>query len=263
MNQETTASIHSAKFTQLLVASWGVYDRLHDQSFVVRPAIPILFFGDSDRYFASPLKVITVGLNPSGVEFPETDRFLRFPEARRIAENSSQRDLAHHLSALNSYFRIAPYKRWFASLEPILKGLGASFYCGANGALHTDLCSPIATAPTWSRLTKAQESLLKSDGVDLWHSLVEILAPDVIVISVAARHLGQIRFPFLDAEQDVLSIERKNPYRVWSRWLSINATKSSLLVFGTAANTPFGTVSNVDKSRIGIAIREWYHAVAR
>jgi hypothetical protein len=47
-------------FGQLLSDSWNEYDRLGDSDHIVRPALPILFFGDSDRYFSSPLKIIAV-----------------------------------------------------------------------------------------------------------------------------------------------------------------------------------------------------------
>jgi ADP-ribosyl-[dinitrogen reductase] hydrolase len=257
------ASSSIGKLRQLLGECWTAFDRLHHQPFVVRPAVPILFFGDSAAYFASPLKVITVGLNPSNAEFPEDNPFLRFPAARQIVGDPSQRDLAKHLEALNAYFRTKPYKQWFGSFEPILKGIMASYYDGPNTALHTDLCSPIATAPTWSRLPKDQRSLLRAEGVQIWHSLVEILAPDIIVVSVAKAHLSQIRFPFLNLDELKFTIDRKRPYVVLGRFLTIISSKPSLLVFGRAAMTPFGGVSNVKKMEIGGAIKEWYRASAR
>ena len=36
-----------------------------NQSFVVQASIPILYFGDCEAYYQSPIKVVTVGLNPS------------------------------------------------------------------------------------------------------------------------------------------------------------------------------------------------------
>jgi hypothetical protein len=68
----------------LIRESWQTYRRFADQTFLVKPSIPILFFGDSNRYFDSKLKVITLGLNPSRKEFPEPDRFSRFKRARKI-----------------------------------------------------------------------------------------------------------------------------------------------------------------------------------
>ena len=132
--------------------------KLHDQDFVVRPAIPILYFGDSHRYFSSPLRIVTVGLNPSSLEFLTDCRMRRFPAA---ASPSVQRDHQCHLAALDAYFRSTsdPYKSWFGSFEPILNGMDASFYDGQiSTALHTDLCSPLATDPTWSKLPPGKKS---------------------------------------------------------------------------------------------------------
>src|SRR5260370_30230937 len=69
---------------ELIQESWQVYTRFEDQPFLVKPSIPILFFGDSDRYLSSELKVITLGLNPSKAEFPEKDSFCRFSKARTL-----------------------------------------------------------------------------------------------------------------------------------------------------------------------------------
>ncbi|HTS05574.1 MAG TPA: hypothetical protein VMP68_08330 [Candidatus Eisenbacteria bacterium] len=149
------------RLAQLLARSWCEYDRLKDRDYVVRPAIPVLFFGDSNRYLSSPLKVVTVGLNPASAEFPDAHRFNRFPIMSGLPTGPVQRETSRHLAALDSYFRNNPYKQWFASFEPILTGLGCSFYGGLeNMALHTDLCSPIATSPTWARLSPQQQQSL-------------------------------------------------------------------------------------------------------
>jgi hypothetical protein len=46
---------------------------------VVRPAIPILFFGDIQQYRRSPLRIVTVGLNPSLAEFSDNWSAGAFP----------------------------------------------------------------------------------------------------------------------------------------------------------------------------------------
>ncbi len=51
---------------------------------LVDPSCPILYFGDTCRYFASPLRVATVGLNPSLAEFPSNDPYQRFPATAAI-----------------------------------------------------------------------------------------------------------------------------------------------------------------------------------
>jgi hypothetical protein len=251
---EMTSKIHD-----LMRESWQVYRRFQDQSFLVKPSIPILFFGDSEPYFSSKLKVITLGLNPSRIEFPHEDRFFRFSCASkvypRILEGVSY---GEYLEALNGYFREPPnhpYRPWFNCFEHLLTGLDCSYYGNAsNAAIHTDLCSPLATDPTWSNLSSEAQISLLSSGTRLWHSLVEWLSPDLIIASVARSHLRRISFPQQDDWKVVHTIDRSNPYDVELTKLKIGG-KTAALVFGKAANTPFGTVSNIDKRKIGLAIK--------
>jgi len=112
--------------------------------------VPILFFGDLYRYRTSPCKIVTVGLNPSRIEFPQPDRFTRFKAAKGLYPAIMQSDepYAAYVAAPCNYFIDDPYRAWFRSLEPILQGAASSYYPGrANCALHTDLCSPLATDP--------------------------------------------------------------------------------------------------------------------
>ena len=121
--------------------------KLAPKNILVNPFMPILYFGDLCEFLVSPLRILTVGLNPSDAEFPVANPFERFP----LASVSP----ALIPKALNEYFSIAPYKQWFNSLEPILTGFDASYYGNkTNTAIHTDLLSPIATNPTWSKLSK-------------------------------------------------------------------------------------------------------------
>ncbi len=251
----------NSKINDLIRESWQAYAHFEDQPFLVKPSIPILFFGDSSRYFASELKVITLGLNPSGFEFPEGDRFLRFGKARgiypRIVDGGFYDE---YLQALNGYFRKPanhPYERWFNSFEPLLRGLDCSYFGHTpNTALHTDLCSPLATKPTWSGLRSEERLRLLQSGACLWHSLVEWLSPDLIIASVARSHLRRISFVRPDSWRVVYTVERKNPYNVELAELNIAEGKTSRLAFGRAANTPFGLVSNADKCKIGLAIKD-------
>lgn len=50
--------------------AWHAFDRAAGQPCRVTPAVVILIFGDLYAYRASPLRVVTVGLNPSLHEFP-------------------------------------------------------------------------------------------------------------------------------------------------------------------------------------------------
>jgi hypothetical protein len=224
---------------------------------VVVPSIPIAWFGDLEAYLRSALRVITVGLNPSRLEFPRADPFLRFPRARELAGNAlDAQGRAAYAGAMNDYFREKPYSAWFRpSFEEFLLGMDASFYGSASStALHTDLCSPIATDPTWSGLGEERQIILREEGVCLWHELARLLEPDVIVASVARRHLDQIRFEWDGAWRVVHTIDRQNPYLVEARNLLLGSNKRSTLVFGRAAQKPFATIGSADKRRAGAAV---------
>lgn len=254
-NRENQSTINA-----LIRTSWQMYATFEQQPFLVKPSIPILFFGDSDKYFSSRFKVITLGLNPSRAEFPEPDRFLRFDAARgvypRILEGACY---DKYLQALNGYFRRPPnhpYGPWFNSFEPLLRGLDCSYYgTTTNTALHTDLCSPLATDPTWSKLPEEAQRRLFDCGTPLWHSLIEWLIPDLIVASLARSHLRRIVFPQRDGWRVIYTIRRTNPYIVELIKLRVGNGSITNLVFGKAANTPFGTVSSIDKDRIGRALK--------
>jgi hypothetical protein len=249
---------------KLIRESWRIYRSLENRPFVVKPSMPILFFGDSSRYFSSRLKVLTVGLNPSRIEFPTEQRFLRFGTAQmvypRILEGVCYEG---YLQALNGYFLQPPnhpYKSWFNSFEHLLTGLDCSYYgTTTNTALHTDLCSPLTTDPTWNKLPREAQIELLQSGVPLWHSLVDHLLPDVIVVSVARSHLDRISFSPQNDWTIIHTVDRDKPYNVEVRSLKITNGKTVHLVFGRAANKPFGTVSNIDKPKIGLAIKDHFY----
>jgi hypothetical protein len=188
----------------LLDDAWNLYRQFEGEPFLVKPSIPILFFGDSERYFQSERKVITVGLNPSRIEFPSGDPFLRFRAAERLSDENDQEKFNRlYVKVLNDYFKNEPYSNWFnPSFENLLNGMGCSYYDNrgySSIALHTDLCSPLATDPTWSRLHPLHRDSLEPQGAQLWHDLVERLAPDVMIVSVASRHLRRLRFSSVNA----------------------------------------------------------------
>ena len=190
---------------QALAQSWRAFDRATGLPSRVTRAAPILFFGNLVAYRASPRRVLTVGLNPSLHEFPEGKPFRRFP----LIEGDGGREPRRYLAAMSGYFRTYPYRAWFSTFEPLLNGAGASYYAGeASTALHTDICSPIATSPTWSRLNGADHAALEADGGPLWHMLLEALRPQLVVLSVAKVHLKRIEFAPLTEWEAIHAFER-------------------------------------------------------
>ena len=175
---------------QVFIQARQAFDRAAGRTWCVTPAVPILFFGDLDAYQASTLRVLTVGLNPSLHEFPADQPFRRFP----LIEGNRNPELSRYLAAMSAYFRTDPYREWFNAFEPLLNGLGAGYYeGGASTALHTDICSPVATSPTWSGLDKADQEFLETDGGPLWRMLLETLQPQIVALSVAKAHLKRHR----------------------------------------------------------------------
>jgi hypothetical protein len=71
--------------------------------------------------------------------------------------------------------------------------------------------------------------------------------------------LGRITFLQQNDWKVVYTVERKNPYNVELTKLKMAGGQIAWLVFGKAANTPFGTVSNADKHKIGIAIKNYIY----
>jgi hypothetical protein len=249
---------------ELIAESFRLYTAERDNPVVVRPAIPILYFGDSTAYFQSPIKVITVALNPSRAEFPEHDRFWRFPAARSLGDGHPV-DAPETLikQALDDYFRGQPYRGWFnPSFERVLNGFGVSFYGAERGtALHTEIGSPLATDPTWSKLRNRQREMLRAGGVRLWHRLVESLDPDVMVQSTAAYHLETIEFaaltpmsPLCEFTHNANGTPRRRLYLVRQQRLRLPSGKQTFLVFAAAAQKPFAKASRIDQQRIGNAI---------
>jgi len=98
---------------------------------------------------------------------------------------------------------------------------------------------------------------LEPDGERLWRDLIEHLAPDLILASIAREHLRKIDQLPPDYWDTVHTIERDNPYHVKLLAKTLTNGKQTYVVFGPAAQKPFGTVSTRDKVDIGRAIRRW------
>jgi hypothetical protein len=182
------------KLIELMKKSINHYNNFKRYEWVVKPAIPILFFGNLIDYLNSEVKIITVALNPSDKEFPESEHRFSF-ESNKL----NQDDALKTLETLSNYFEFNPYNNWFNKhTERILNELDASYYLKKsikNRALNTDLCTPLATRPTWSKLKvklkqeKETLNLLMKEGFQIWLDLMKILKPNIILISVAKDYL--------------------------------------------------------------------------
>ncbi len=243
---------------------WGMFAqaRQHADDWRLQvPSVPVLFFGNLVAYRRSPIRVVTVGLNPSHAELPVDRPWNRFPACEPLAQldqlGTAEKDA--YLDCLSAYFDEEPYTRWFdGGFEPILSGFDASYHRrAANTVLHTDIASPLATNETWSKLDGTVRARHKT-GAEIWRRLMEILAPDVALVSVSPRYLSAIEglSTAVDEWEELTRVERTNPYVVRQRTARLGPGKLALVVFGRCVNLPFGSVSKDDRRRIGEKIGE-------
>jgi len=237
---------------ELALEVWKEYNKIDKTKYRIKnPSIPIMYFGDYEKYIKSPLKVITVGLNPSHEEFPTQAPFKRFFGAEKIykKEKLDESNTEIYLNSLNTYFKNQSYN-WFDNFEPILNEMDCSFYLGyRNTALHTDFCSPYATNVTWAEYEKttSKESVkdIGRKGTKFWNDLVNILKPDAILVSLR-RSYRESFFKNQNLDWRILieftkkanGQERKNAYKVTCSIVNIDETKS-LLVYGPNNVVPF------------------------
>ena len=160
------------------------------------PTLPIVWFGDSQAYFTSERRIVTIGLNPSLKEFSDK----RFDSTI----DWSGKDVSLRLSeTLNQYFNYNPYWSWFHHFETVLELLHASYRVGSfrDRAVHIDVFSSIATNPTWGKLSESIRNRLQR--TDLFKRLLAELNPDVILYSAneAVRNTLFPDFELIDEAQ--------------------------------------------------------------
>lgn len=202
------------------------------------------------------MKVVTVGLNPSDKEFREN---TTQPFSTSLRFKRYQTDKPKTLiQAFNAYYKTNPY-RWFRSFESVLNGIGASYYDNEkypNRALHTDICSPWATNPTWSKLPKAIRKELFEEGNPKWIKLIAKLKPNIIVAAVSKEYM--IKLGIEKTEMELCRLDHKtdgtpldNPIIV--SYYDYNGTT---LVNVSSLNNPYRSLHNEFKQTVGKKIKE-------
>ena len=187
--------------------------------FIVKPSIPIVWFGDLKAYFNnSDWKVVTLAINPSSREFPKK-RFSRFPEIHEI--ESPQQDIDNVIMSYNNYFKNDPYT-FFSAFDRALQNLPnevvASYGDSDNPprwfensvqkyrtpvctAVHIDFETALATSKSWKSGKKNFEDeisfqefqdtkkTLSKSGRTLFKKLLAFLDPHIILFSNAVLFL--------------------------------------------------------------------------
>jgi hypothetical protein len=220
----------------LIQEEFNQFKSLNYSNCIVPNSIPIVWFGNSERYFDSKRKIVTVSLNPSDNEFrlKKSDPYsttYRFP--------SYSGSIISMYNAYNEYFSSGySYGSWFkASFKAVLKGFEASHYDGAdNTSLHTDIGSPYATNPTWSKLDPTFREILEPMGSASWHKLLKVLEPDIILYSASDSFESKIKFPQIGGWTQYNVNARRS---LLSGKFQLSNNKSTSVLFQVQGRKPF------------------------
>lgn len=216
----------------LIQKCWDDFQKVKFEPFVIPNSIPILWFGDLEAYSKSDLKIVTVGLNPSNVEFlpsaHSTSNYsvdYRFPLAKSLVNKSrlTGGDIQIYKDSINAYFTNTDkngvrtwYKPWFGNYEAALNGLNASYITSHGNqrtAVHVDLWSPIATLK-WGQLKSNQKSALQACASFSFKDLIISLKPHVIITCmnrdlIKSNYFDQNGIP-CDATNAAFNYEKKS-----------------------------------------------------
>lgn len=190
------------KINEIINNAWKHFGQFRRESFIVPNSIPILWFGDMERYLKSEVKIVTLALNPSSHEFPVgagKERFdLSIVKQLLKQEHLDEDKYELYKSILNNYFKLNPLYRWFNNFRATLAMVDASYGAwrswedAPNRAIHIDLMTPLATNPVWSKLSTCQKEQLMHDGHQICKQLLYILKPDFVLVSVGNSHLERL-----------------------------------------------------------------------
>lgn len=192
------------KLYALIDEYWADYIKKQDvkdkesKNIVVEDSIPIVWFGDIDRYFESKCRVVTVGINPSNQEFFDTagNWVCRFgKDAERLAHKPelNSNDKTVLVESYTRYFDNNPHDGWFNAYESILNNLPAGIratYYGKNDyhrAIHIDYQTALATTKLWSLLMKENQIIVKEKIVnnEIFFNFLDFLNPKIVLFSAS------------------------------------------------------------------------------
>lgn len=169
----------------------------------LNPSIPILWFGDVDKYMMSGKRILTIAINPSDREFdlePKTGLYKYFPSltsdipnfGKGIPYPLTQPFFDKYYEAMCEYFN-HPYS-WFTYFEKVLNEFETTYggkldlaQSSKNTAIHIDFYAPVATCKKWRDLNAKEKGTINSNYGIYFVKLINVLKPDVIIMSVNAQ----------------------------------------------------------------------------
>ena len=249
----------------------NIFDNVRNNEDINKYAVgyPILWFGNLQAYKASPLRILTVGINPSEDEFTN-NTFRRFPAWNELS-------VENYFKGLNEYFNEEAYN-WFTQLSNSIS-LEAVWNCSyitnqcQNTALHIDFCTPIATKPTWSNGLPANvRSYLQEIQIDYFQQLLAFLNPDIVFIGsrqcddwqtqdvlelLISREYGD-NSPEISSLIEKLTTLKGEPHSSRNKIRCLKSAQGIFIITGQYRNRPFAVYAQERLRPIMAAIKEYY-----
>jgi hypothetical protein len=274
----------------IIDSAWQHYQQHKGKGYIVERCIPVLYFGDLEKYLNSEIKVITAGSNPSDLEFANADRrnkvtalsFRRFKGANTVFNedklDENMKDI--YIRSLNGYFESMDAYDWFTCLEPLINGMDVSYSPKgfkvrknenyrkdryANVALHTDIFTPLPTSRQWSDINHDAQLSIKAKGISLWIDLVKYLKPDVIILSYSAKDFKEIKSllklnrvnsgVFKTYELKKSGEKREKNIPIVETYEMNLGDRSVKVIYGSKMQRPFDSISKEERVKLGEEIR--------
>ena len=222
---------------------------------IVDNSIPIVWFGDLEKYQASPVKIVTVGLNPSWHEFWEKSGVpLTIKRFREIdLSKPNENNLEELRLTLNEYFQANPFRQYFGGNEFVLHYVGGSYGGKMFGAetnitaVHVDVFSALATVQFFTKCPICFDT-------KLFQKLFDYLSPDVVLASIG-KNYGEAwqaiggKYFWLNPKNDIFGGKYKNKLEAYR-------SEGRLIVYGKNNQAPFKINKEIFEKTADILLEE-------
>lgn len=258
--------MNKQKLYEIIDEYWEDYQNKKNLSGVIKDSIPIIWFGDINKYFTSNIRTITVGLNPSKYEFINKNviiESLRFKNTDNFKNNkdldNEQKDIL--IDSYNNYFKYNPYETWFKwNDDNIMKFMNTEggYDVGYNAkydnenhintAIHIDCISAIATDPTISGLKSEHENTYnKLPNIELFIKFFDFLEPDVVLFSTSYDIFRKFMNTYTktDKLKPILSDSKNYPKE--KGYLNAFIVKDKLIIHGRNGRKMFAMFADKHK----------------
>ena len=174
--------------------AWNHFHNVRNETYVVSDSIPVLWVGDMVGYFQSARRIVTLGISPSRRDFGANGVVgSDIVEALKKHEGLSADEYSRYCAHMNDYFVRGGMTGFrYVGFQRVLDLVDASY--GTQGAshqvLHLNMETPVATAPSWSKLKKRERELLAPMGHELCLDMLHFLDPSLVLMSTSVNYLA-------------------------------------------------------------------------